>query len=89
MRRGYVLPQENFCLNKASAAGNTSRIVKAVNTVQAEIIRGSAYSLRTRPHKKKSKPGFSLLFKIYTKQKGGSAFSKSGFSFILLGCALE
>ena len=84
-----MLPQENFCLNKASAAGNTSRIVKAVNTVQAEIICGSAYSLRTRSHKKKSKPGFSLLFKIYTKQKGGSAFSKSGFSFILLGSALE
>ena len=27
--------------------------------------------------------------KIYTKQKGGSVFSKDGFSFILLGCPLS
>lgn len=84
-----MLPQENFCLNKASAAGNTSRIVKAVNTVQAEIIRGSAYSLRTRPHKKKASRVSACFSKFIPNKKGEALFPKAGFHLYSWADALE
>ena len=85
-----MLPQENFCLNKASAAGNTSRIVKGADKIMGKIALAECPSLfAPRAAIKKRGSISTCVSKFIPNKKGEALFPKAGFHLYSRADALE